>query len=116
MVTERIMAVPANNSTVVTITDCTNTNYNVSTGAGGAPLTGSGDVDFTQATVANYNMSYTDCGTQGRQATYDVRWNIQASSGFAKLLTVSARLKGGGPTRFSYSPPVTIRTVIGMGT
>src|ERR1700720_11386 len=35
MVTERIMAVPANNSTIVTITDCTNTAYNVSTSVGG---------------------------------------------------------------------------------
>lgn len=37
MATERIMAVPASNNAIVTITDCTNTSFNVSTSAGGRP-------------------------------------------------------------------------------
>jgi prepilin-type N-terminal cleavage/methylation domain-containing protein len=116
MVTERIMAVPASNSVIITITDCTNTAYNVNTAAGGAPLLASGDVDYTQAKVANYNLPYKDCATQERQVTYDVRWNIQAQSQFAKLLTVSARASGYGKSALVYSPVVTIRTLVGQGT
>jgi prepilin-type N-terminal cleavage/methylation domain-containing protein len=116
MVTERIMAIPANNSTIVTIIDCTNTSYNVSTSAGGPSLTTYGDVDFSQATVTNYNMSYTDCDTSGRQATYDVRWNVQTISAFAKLLTVSAQMKSAGTNRILFAPVTTIRTIVGQGT
>lgn len=123
MVTEKIMSIPAYSSPTLTLTDCTNTNYSVSTtgsstGAGAA-LTSSGDVDYTQATVANYNMPYTDCATLGRQATYDVRWNIKTLSTYAKLLTVSARLTTstteatGGAV---FGPVVTIRTIVGQGT
>jgi prepilin-type N-terminal cleavage/methylation domain-containing protein len=118
MVTERIMAVPANNSTIVTITDCTSTAYNVSTSVGGGALTTSGDIDYSQAAVANYNMPYTDCDTSGRQATYDVRWNIQVvnNSSYVKILTVSSQLKSAGNSRMVYAPVATIRTIVGQGT
>jgi prepilin-type N-terminal cleavage/methylation domain-containing protein len=116
MVTERIMAIPATSNAVLTITDCANPPFNVNTAAGGAPLAASGDVDFTQGTVANYNMPYTDCATQGRQAIYDVRWNVQQISNSAKLLTVSARLRGVGRSGLVYAPIVTIRTIVGLGT
>ncbi len=100
MVTEKIMSIPAFSSPTLTLTDCTNTNYNVSTtgsaAGAGAALTSSGDVDFTQAAVANYNMPYTDCATLGRQATYDVRWNIKTLSTYTKLLTVSAQIENHG--------------------
>lgn len=127
MVTEKIMSIPAYSSPNLTLTDCTNTNYTVSTtgsaigsstGAGAA-LTSSGDVDYTQATVANYNMPYTDCATQGRQATYDVRWNIKTLSTYAKLLTVSARLTTSARQATAgavFGPVVTIRTIVGQGT
>lgn len=117
-VTERMMALPAGTNTIVTITDCTNTAYNVSTSPGGEAVTTSGDIDFTAATVANYQMNYTDCDTNGHQATYDVRWNVQAitNSSYAKLLTVSAQLKSAGNNRMIFAPVTTIRTVIGMGT
>lgn len=117
MVTEKIMSVPANTSPTLSISDCVNpTPYSVSTTAGGAPLAASGDVDYTQAVVANYNMPYTDCATAGRQATYDVRWNIQTLSPYTKLLTVSARLKSVGKNASAFAPVVTIRTLVGMGT
>jgi prepilin-type N-terminal cleavage/methylation domain-containing protein len=122
-VTERIMAVPANNNVIVTITDCTPTTFNVSTSLGGAALTTSGDVDYTQAAVANYNMSYTDCDTSGRQAVYDVRWNVQAitnsngsTNAYAKILTVSSQLKSAGNNRMVWAPVATIRTIVGQGT
>lgn len=119
MVTEQIMSVPANTSPTLTITDCTNTSYNVATAAGGASLTSSGDVDYTQATVASYNMPYTDCGSAGRQATYDVRWKVATLSAYSKQLTVSARLisvSSQGTAGAVFGPVVTIHTVIGLGT
>jgi prepilin-type N-terminal cleavage/methylation domain-containing protein len=122
MVTEKIMSIPAYQSPTLTITDCTGATYNVNTAIGGASLTASGDVDFTQATVTNYNMPYTDCATLGRQATYDVRWNIAAPtdlSVYTKRLTVSARLKSirtGTTSGSAFGPVVTIRTLVGQGT
>jgi prepilin-type N-terminal cleavage/methylation domain-containing protein len=120
MVAERIMAVAASNNITVTITDCTGTAYNVNTTGGstgaGAPLTTSGSVDFTQATVSNYAMTYADCATAGRQAIYDVRWNIKTLTAYTKLLTISARLKTGGNSGTLFAPVVTIRTVVGQGT
>jgi prepilin-type N-terminal cleavage/methylation domain-containing protein len=123
MVTEKIMSIPAYSSPTLTLIDCTNTSYNVSTtgsstGAGAA-LTASGDVNFTQATVTNYYMPYTDCATLGRQATYDVRWNIKTLSAYAKLLTVSARLittSTNGTAGAVFSPVVTVKTIVGQGT
>ena len=119
MVTEKIMSVPANTSPTLTLADCTATNSNIATAAGGETLTSSGDIDYTAATVANYNMLYTDCGTSGRQMVYDVRWNVQTLSAYSKLLTVSSRLKYvvvNGLAGSVYSPVVTIHTVVGLGT
>ena len=119
-VTERIMAVPATtNTTALTITDCTGTPANVSTNPGGAALLSTGEVDYSQAAVTNYRMLYTDCDTNGHQATYDVRWNVQAianSLGNVKLLTVSAQLKNAGTNRTVFAPEATVRTIVGQGT
>jgi len=123
MVTEKIMSIPAFQNPTLTLTDCTPTDHSVSTtgsttGAGAA-LTTSGDVDYTQAKVANYNMAYTDCGTAGRQMVYDVRWNIKTISTYAKLLTVSARLNNvsaGATSGSKFGPVVTIHTIVGQGT
>lgn len=117
-VTERIMAIPAQTNTVVTITDCSNTVSNVSTSPGGGALNSTGEIDFTQAGVTNYQMLYTNCDTNGHQATYDVRWNIQAitNSGFAKIITVSARLSGAGNNPMVFAPEATVTTIVGQGT
>jgi Tfp pilus assembly protein PilV len=123
MVTEKIMSIPAYTNPTLTLTDCTPTDHSVSTtgsttGAGAA-LTTSGDVDYTQAKVANYNMAYTDCGTAGRQMVYDVRWNIKTINTYTKLLTVSARLNNvsaGGTSGSKFGPVVTINTIVGQGT
>jgi prepilin-type N-terminal cleavage/methylation domain-containing protein len=118
-VTERIMAIPASTNTIVTITDCANNVSNVSTSPGGPAVNANGDLDFTQAAVANYQMLYTDCDTNGHQATYDVRWNVSAiagSSGFVKLLTVSAQLKNAGKNAMVFAPVATVRTIVGQGT
>ena len=119
-ITERIMAIPAASNSPVTIADCTtNPATTVNTAPGGSALTSAGDVDFTAAAVANYQMLYTDCNTNGRQAVYDVRWNVTAinnSLGFVKLLTVSAQLKHTGNNAVAFAPVATVRTIIGQGT
>jgi type IV pilus assembly protein PilV len=119
-VTERIMAIPAATNTIVTMNDCTNNAaQQLSTAPGGPAVTSSGEVDFTAAVVANYQMLYTDCNTNGRQAIYDVRWNIAAipnSLGYAKMLTMSVQLKHNGNNAVAFAPIATVRTIIGQGT
>ena len=117
MITEKISSVKASNSPVLTVTDCAGNSYTVYTAAGGGALTTSGDVDFTQTPVANYSMSYTDCGTGGKQITYDIRWNIQQSfSTYVKFVTVSSRKKNAGGDLKFFSLPVTVRALVGQGT
>lgn len=118
-VTERIMAIPATSNTTVTITDCANTVFNVSTAPGGPAVTATGDLDFTAAAVANYQMLYTNCDTNGHQAIYDVRWNVAAipgSNGWVKTLTVSAQLRSAGRNAMVFAPVATVRTIVGQGT
>lgn len=115
LVTEKISSVSASTVTTLTITDCAGNSATFTTAAGGSALLGSGDVDFTQAALANYSLQYTDCATGGRQTTYDVRWNIQTISPYVKLLTVSAQKNQAGTDLKYFSRPVTIRTLIGQG-
>jgi Tfp pilus assembly protein PilV len=125
MITEKIMSVPASTSPTLTITDCAGAAQNInttgsSTGAG-ATLLSSGDVDFSQTlgsggAPAGYYVQYTTCGTAGRQAVYDVRWNIKTLSTYAKLITVSTKLKSAGKDPKTYAFPVTIRSMAGQGT
>jgi prepilin-type N-terminal cleavage/methylation domain-containing protein len=119
MMTEKISSVKASTSPVLTVTDCVGNSYTVDTAAGGSALTSSGDVDFTQAPVTNYQMLYTDCGTGGKQITYDIRWNIQQTltiSTYVKFVTVSSKMKNAGGDLKFFSLPVTVRTLVGQGT
>lgn len=117
LIAEKISSVKATTSPTLTVTDCAGNSFTVNTTApGGAPLTSSGDVDFTQAAVSGYQMLYTDCGTSSRQVTYDVRWNIQQPTPYVKVLTVSTRQQGAGGDLKYFSLPVTIRTLVGQGT
>jgi len=120
MVLEKIMSVPANTTTTLTITDCGGTAHTVNTAGSAGPGSGSsllasGAVDFSKSQVGNYSMDYTTCGTNGRQAVYDVRWNIQTPSTFVKLVTVSAKLKSSTGNAAMFSLPVTISSMIGQG-
>jgi Tfp pilus assembly protein PilV len=122
MTMEKILSQAASSSTSLTITDCVGTasviNVTGSAGGTGSTVLASGSIDFTPAqgsagAPAGYYMSYTSCGTAGRQSTYDVRWNIQTPSNFVKLITVSAKLKGSGTNPILFSLPVTIRSLGG---
>jgi prepilin-type N-terminal cleavage/methylation domain-containing protein len=119
-VMEQIAAVPANNDVPLTVTDCVPTNLTVTTvgsaGGLGATLTANGDVDFTQPAVANYQINYTVCGTNGLRTTYDVRRRIVTLADGGKLVIVAA----GHPTIYNkshamaYITPVTLRTIVGL--
>jgi prepilin-type N-terminal cleavage/methylation domain-containing protein len=116
MLTEKISSQKASLNNNLTVTDCVGTSNTVYTTAGGPALTSSGEEDFTQAAVTGYQMYFTDCGTSGRQMTYDVRWTITQPTGYTKLLVVSAKMKNAGTDSKVFSLPVTIRTLIGQGT
>jgi prepilin-type N-terminal cleavage/methylation domain-containing protein len=90
----------------------------------GAALDVNGNIDYTQnytAVPTDYKMRFVTCGSGGRQATYEVRWNVRNISAFSKLVTVSARLSrttaaGGNPVENIgyFAPPVTLRTIAGF--
>ena len=120
MVMEKIMSVPANTATVLTITDCNGAVNSVNTtGApapgAGAPLLGTGVVDFSAAAPPAYSMLYTACGTLGRQATYDLRWNIQTLSNLVKLVTISPSRQNATTDPNVFALPVTICSMAGPG-
>ncbi|HYL13513.1 MAG TPA: prepilin-type N-terminal cleavage/methylation domain-containing protein [Terriglobales bacterium] len=129
-VLESIAAEPANNTTALTLTDCNPagaTTWTIDTAVGGARLNADGTIDFSQSPPpANYNMRFVACGNNGRQATYDVRWNILTAGSDptgateSRLITVSARplgevLAAGTNTKpLLYAQPITLRTVGGL--
>lgn len=136
-VLEQISSQPANSPNLIPFTDCAGTVWNVNpvgaalgagTGANGgnganltaAPTPGgpAGIVDWTQAYAAvpaNYKMLWVACGAGGRQATYDVRWNVINLSTYSQLVVISARpaasAQSGG---LRFVMPVNLRTVQGM--
>jgi Tfp pilus assembly protein PilV len=121
----------------VAIYDCSGNSvkYQASYGQGaylvgnGAPLTATGDIDWTQptptlATAASpgYAMEYTNCGGD----TYEVRWNVMDASNVPvggtvvsrlSLLTVSSRQKSAKNSHQAmlFAPPTTLRTLIENG-
>jgi Tfp pilus assembly protein PilV len=122
MTMEKISSASAGGSATLTITDCAGTastiNITGSTTGTGATVLSTGSINFSPAqgssgAPAGYYMSYTSCGTAGRQSIYDVRWNIQTPSSYVKLVTVSTKLKGSGTNPVLFSLPVTIRSMVG---
>jgi len=117
MMLEKLSSQKASLSQNLTITDCIgNSTSTVFTSAGGSPLNGSGDVDYTQAAVTGYQMLYVDCGTRGRSITYDVRWNITQPTPYTKLVIVSTKMQNAGGDLKFFSLPVTVRSLVGQGT
>ena len=121
MTLEKIASVPANATGALTITDCNPSpsaaSHSLSVGAGGAPLSSNGDIDFSAATVTGYSMQYYNCqaSTGDRQMIYDVRWNIKTISPNAKLVTVSTQIAGnvnrGGNF---FVRPVSLKMIVGL--
>ncbi len=92
------------------ITDCAGNVLNINTarpaatglnsgtggafGGNGAALTVNGIIDWTQALAAvpaGYQISYVACGKNGRQTTYDVRWDVLRMSANNRLTVIGAR-------------------------
>jgi hypothetical protein len=124
MTMEAISTVTASATTPVNIVDCNPTtssaSHTVSTtgsnGGSGAPLTAGGAIDFSQATVNNYSMTYYGCqaSTADRQLLYDVRWNIKTLSSDAKLVTVAAKPASGNTHANFLAVPVTLKMIVGL--
>jgi prepilin-type N-terminal cleavage/methylation domain-containing protein len=97
----------------------------LASGGNGAPLSITGDIDWTQpsptlatSATTGYAMLYQTCSGD----IYEVRWNIMdASNATAKsrlsLLTVSARetVAKGSKNGMLFAPPATLRTLIENG-
>jgi type II secretory pathway pseudopilin PulG len=69
-------------------------------GGYGATLTAAGVIDWTQAFAAvpndpvsgfPYAIEYVACGVNGKQVSYDVRWNIIQTSANTRLTVIGAR-------------------------
>jgi prepilin-type N-terminal cleavage/methylation domain-containing protein len=90
-------------------------------GGNGATLTAGGIIDWTQAFSAvptdplsgyPYAIRYTDCGANGKQTVYDVRWNVIKMSANDRLIVIGARpsnVSTNGGLRFVV--PANLRTV-----
>ena len=133
---EQITAQGLQANSALQITDCAGNLKNVATaranlaagnagpnGGNGASLTAGGIIDWTQAftavptdpgTGAPYAIEYVACGPNGRQITYDVRWDVIQMPGSAnnRLTVIGARPKSqpqsGG---LHFVVPVNLRTV-----
>ena len=133
-VLEQISAQGLQATAPLTITDCTNTTTTFATnpaaigagnggayGGNGARLTAGGIIDWTQAFASvpkdpvsgfPYAIRYTDCGANGRQTVYDVRWNMITMSNNDRLTVIGARpsnVNTNGGLRFVI--PANLRTV-----
>lgn len=111
----------------VVLKDCNGTSITVATAgpasagsSNGANLDSNGKIDFTQATsgiTANYSATYVTCGTGGRQATYDVRWNVTKIDTYSRMVVVAARHNPvlGSGTKLAglyFQPPINLRTIV----
>jgi type II secretory pathway pseudopilin PulG len=133
-VLEQITSLSANSNNTLTITDCAGTGWTIATqgaakgsgtgsnGGNGANLTSGGIIDWTQdysSVPADYKMRYVSCGAGGRQAIYDVRWNVISmnyltGTNYTRMVIISAR-PSGSPTvgGLRYVVPINLRTIGG---
>lgn len=111
MVMEQIATQPANSTGTVVVTDCASNNWTIAVAPGGATLSG-GTIDYSAATVPNYNMRYVVCSGDAR-ATYEIRWHVQQLTTNTALVVVGARQLGAGSDLRYFALPVTLRTIVG---
>jgi len=136
MVLEALSAQHPTVTTPIVITDCAGNAWTVANGSGGAVNTpagvgaslvsgagtaGYGGIDWTQAynalppassVTSGYGMRYVDCGQNGRQTVYEVRWNVMTIDANQRLITVSSRQLGSNNGGMLFTLPITLR---GMG-
>ena len=96
------------------LTDCAGNNWTIAYAAGGAAGSGA-TIDFTEASPpTNYFMNYTVCTANGGQATYDVRWRIQALTANTSVVTVASKTRGGSSDLKYFALPVVLRGYAGL--
>jgi type II secretory pathway pseudopilin PulG len=126
---EQITAEGVNSNNPLTVTDCANNLLNIATaraplgggsgganGGNGAALTADGKIDWLNQAFANvpagYAIHYIACGNNGRQASYEIRWNVIQMSGNSRLTIIGAHPSGdaqlGG---IKFVVPVNLRTI-----
>jgi type II secretory pathway pseudopilin PulG len=131
-VIEELTAQNTNATVAVTLTDCVGNNWLIPATQGAPAPLGQGanlvtnaaspfygGIDFTQAfggVPAGFGMQYVDCGPNGTQTTYDVRWNVMTiTANSTRLITASAKRVGttgqGGGLVSAF--PVTLRSIGG---
>ena len=103
--------------------DCAGTTWTIDTSPGGADLTASSRIDFTQTSPpADYHMNYvvnTPCTSTGaRQGIYDVRWHVDivgapSTPTNTYMLTVGAKMQNHGEGNLLFSLPVNFRVMAG---
>lgn len=115
MVLERIQTLPEGTTTTTTVTDCAATpnTWTIDSAVGGATLSGT-VIDFTAATVPNYNMKYVVCDATGQQTTYDIRWNVAAATTHTSYVVIGVRTLGGATANRFFALPVTLRAMVGQ--
>jgi prepilin-type N-terminal cleavage/methylation domain-containing protein len=120
---EQFLQQPINNTTYTNSTNVDDPCYNVVCNLGtnaafnqfqGSPTVVVGGrtmIDFTQATVANYSVTYRD-GRDPTKSAYDVRWavstNGNAGNIMSKRIVISVRRDGPG----AYIRPTTLDVVV----
>ena len=104
---------------VPSLTDCAGHTVTIATTPGGAPLSGA-NIDFSGSPPSAgasgaYAMDFTLCTANGGQATYDVRWNVQALTSGSWLITVGSRPRGitGAGGKY-FALPVNLRSIVGI--
>src|SRR6266568_2086777 len=105
------------------LSDCAGTTWTIDTSPGGADLTASSRIDFTQTSPpADYHMNYvvnTPCTSSGaRQGIYDVRWHVDIVGApdtptNTYMLTVGAKMQNHGEGNLLFSLPVNFRVMAG---
>jgi type II secretory pathway pseudopilin PulG len=133
-VVEQITAEGVNNDNALSITDCANNVMSIATlraplgagngganGGNGAALTVNGIIDWNNQTFAavptdgagnKYAIDYVACGANGKQTSYEVRWNVIQLSGTSRLTIIGARPSGNGQLGgVKFVIPVNLRTI-----
>lgn len=115
----------------VNVTDCTGATFPIwlDPGPAPAPLTATGEIDFTVPPPAvGYSMLYTVCRAAGQFAVYDVRWVIvpvkslgvcpASCTVYTKQVIVAARPTGAAANNNTkilfFGLPITLRGYSGM--
>lgn len=118
-VLEQILQAGTNGVANISLTDCLGNNFTINTvgagaGGAGAPLTGNGDIDFSQGAPGNnYSMNYTICRANGQTSVYDIRWNVldmdvSGPTVFTRQVRVAAKPRGTTAAN-SFLLPITLR-------